>query len=170
MSDLGLNHEALAAAWAMREHTRVCSPHTDFDHPPPQQVTSGVSQESSLLPLSGICDVGFLSSGSCDRLPHSLVSQEWRSPSPIWSGTSPTVLLPQLWGGPAPDLELVRFWKKTAVWKHHPPTSQSLSRMNGQITGRPSPTPSPNPGLFTRLKTTLVAFSLIITAILKKFF
>ena len=36
--------------------------------------------------------------------------------------------------------------------------------------GRPSPTPYPNPDSLLQLKTTLVAFSLIITAILKTFF
>ena len=87
----------------------------------PAQVTSGVSQEFSFLPLSW--DFWW----AVPSLPHPPVFQEWRSPSPVWSGTSPTVPPPQPWGSPAPHLELVSFWEKTAMWKHHPPTSQSLS-------------------------------------------
>lgn len=55
VSDLGLNHEALAAAWATREHTRVCPPHMDFDHSPPR--TGDLGSESGGFPSASVWDL-----------------------------------------------------------------------------------------------------------------
>lgn len=112
MSDLGLNNKALAVAWATpQELASVFPPYMDFDpHPGDLGSESGVFLSASV--------VGFLAGCALPATPSS---------SPVRSGTSPRVPPPQSWGGPASNLELVSFWKKTAMWKHHPPTSQSLS-------------------------------------------
>lgn len=92
------------------------------------------------------------------RQPHQPQATDPRQPQ----GSSAPVLALRI------DLELVSFWKKTAMWKHHPPTSQSLSGMNEQVVGGPAvPPPPPNSGLFTPFKTTLLVFSLMITAVWK---